>query len=168
MLCNRLNSALYIQEYSFKGQEDGSEKSIFNLIKGGFRTITGLIGHRNKQNYSVRTTVATIGIRGTHYGLMLCEAGSCANQGSDNLSDGLYGGVVDGSIITENESGISQFNNDQYFHIASAQTPPIEVLLPPPVFNDTDQPQQLARDKKADNQRPEVAARLKEHPQRPQ
>ncbi|HEY9134840.1 MAG TPA: FecR domain-containing protein [Pseudomonadales bacterium] len=158
----RSNTEFQIEEYSFKGQEDGSEKSVFNLIKGGFRTITGLIGHRNKQNYSVRTTVATIGIRGTHYGLMLCEAGSCANQGNDSLSDGLYGGVIDGSIVTENESGISQFNNDQYFHIASAQTPPVEILLPPPVFNDTERPQQLAGENQSDEQDPDIKARIKE------
>lgn len=139
----RPNTEFQIEEYSFNGKEDGSEKSIFNLIKGGFRTITGLIGHRNKQNYSVHTSVATIGIRGTHYGLMLCTAGSCANESSDGMADGLYGGVVDGSIITENETGINQFNNDQYFHIASPRTPPVEILLPPPVFHDRGLAQQF-------------------------
>ncbi|MDH5472671.1 MAG: FecR domain-containing protein [Gammaproteobacteria bacterium] len=123
-----------IEQYNFNGQEDGTERGIYELIKGGFRTITGLIGHRNKQNYKVRTTVATIGIRGTHYGLMLCEASSCA---ANNLADGLYGGVVDGSVAVNNGTGEQLFNNDQYFHVASAETTPIETLVPPPVFDGT-------------------------------
>lgn len=126
------NTHFQIAEYNFNGQEDGTEKSFFNLIKGGFRTITGLIGHRNKQNYQVKTTVATIGIRGTHYGLMLCQSGSCSQD--EGLQDGLYGGVVDGSITTNNQAGEHQFTNDQYFHIAKVDAPPIKTLAPPPIF----------------------------------
>ena len=126
------NTEFKIAEYNFNGKEDGTERGIYELIKGGFRTITGLIGHKNKQNYKVRTTVATIGIRGTHYGLMLCEASSCA---ADNLADGLYGGVIDGSVAIDNGTGQQLFNNDQYFHIASAQDVPVEIMTPPPVFN---------------------------------
>lgn len=123
-----------IEEYAFNGEEDGNERSIFELVKGGFRTITGLIGHKNKQNYQVRTTVATIGIRGTHYGLMLCQGGSCQNDANGNLPDGLHGGVIDGSIVTNNGSGQQMFNNDQFFHVATSNTPAIEKLTPPPVL----------------------------------
>jgi hypothetical protein len=112
---------LKFEDFAYNGSEDGTERSVINLIKGGFRTITGAIGHVNKQNYQVKTSVATIGIRGTHYGLMLCEGGSCQNNSeAGNLNDGLYGGVVDGSIVTENDTGQSTFNNDQYFQIQSA------------------------------------------------
>jgi hypothetical protein len=138
---------LKFEDFAYNGSEDGTERSVINLIKGGFRTITGAIGHVNKQNYQVKTSVATIGIRGTHYGLMLCEGGSCQNNSeAGNLNDGLYGGVVDGSIVTENDTGQSTFNNDQYFQIQSAQSRPIETLLPPPIFNDTP-----VQDDKSDN-----------------
>jgi len=130
----RPNTTLKITDYRFNGKEDGSERSFMELVKGGFRTITGYIGHKNKQNYHVRTAVATIGIRGTHYGLMLCEQGSCQNE-SASLEDGLYGGVVDGSISVENEAGQSIFNNDQYFHVASISQPAVEQLVPPPIFH---------------------------------
>ena len=130
----RPNTRLVIRDYNFNGSEDGSEKSLMELVKGGFRTITGYIGHRNKNNYRVRTGVATIGIRGTHYGLMVCAEGSCASEETP-LEDGVYGGVVDGSIIVENESGQFVFNNDQYFHVATDNTPAKELLVPPPVFH---------------------------------
>lgn len=37
------------------------------MIEGGFRTITGAIGHLRKANYAVETPTATIGIRGTDH-----------------------------------------------------------------------------------------------------
>lgn len=130
----RPNTTLRITDYNFNGKQDGSERSFFELVAGGFRTITGLIGHKNKANYRVRTSVATIGIRGTHYGLMLCENNSCQQEDA-SLKDGLYGGVVDGSVAINNESGETVFDNDQYFHVESAFTPPVEQLSPPPVFH---------------------------------
>jgi len=56
-----------VEEYSFSGKADGSEKGFFSLLKGGLRAITGSIGHTNRQAYRVDTPVATIGIRGTEF-----------------------------------------------------------------------------------------------------
>ncbi len=134
LLSLRPNTELVITDYNFNGREDGSERSFMELIRGGFRTITGYIGHKNKRNYRVKTSVATIGIRGTHYGLMVCSDGSCSNE-SEALQDGVYGGVVDGSISVSNNSGEYIFNNDQYFHVASVSSAAVEQLLPPPVFH---------------------------------
>ncbi len=52
-----------IDAYDYKG--NGEDKGFFNLLRGGLRTITGLIGRTNKYAYRVTTQVATIGIRGT-------------------------------------------------------------------------------------------------------
>ena len=74
----RPKTQLIISDYSFNGSEDGSEKSFFELLSGGLRTITG--PNRDiaiQNNYRIKTSIATIGIRGTHYGLMLCDSGSC-------------------------------------------------------------------------------------------
>ena len=56
-----------IVDYRFNGAADGTEKGFFSLLKGGLRTITGLVGRANRDNYKVSTSVATIGIRGTQY-----------------------------------------------------------------------------------------------------
>ena len=63
----RPNSRLQIDEYRFQGREDGSENAVLHLIKGSFRSITGLIGKANKENYKVITDTANIGIRGTDH-----------------------------------------------------------------------------------------------------
>lgn len=65
-----------IDNYQFSGKGDGEEKGFFSLIKGGMRTITGLIGRSNRNNYQVSTSVATIGIRGTEYTAGLNPSGS--------------------------------------------------------------------------------------------
>ncbi len=55
-----------INQYSFSGEEDGSEYALTELmIKGGLRTISGLIGHKNRERYQPTTPAATIGIRGS-------------------------------------------------------------------------------------------------------
>ncbi len=127
----RPNSEFKIEEYAFNGKQDGSERGLYSLVKGGFRTVSGLIGKVNKSNYRVKTPVATIGIRGTHYGLTLCAGGSCAAQG---LDDGLYGGVVDGSIEVSNQGGRFTFDNDQYFQIAGLDQAARALLGPPGVI----------------------------------
>jgi len=134
LLSLRPKTELVITDYNFNGKQDGTERSFMELVRGGFRTITGFIGHKNKRNYRVKTSVATIGIRGTHYGLMVCADGSCSNE-AEPLEDGVYGGVVDGSISVSNSSGEYTFNNDQYFHVATASSEAIEQLVPPPVFH---------------------------------
>lgn len=48
-------------------QAQSEDRSIFRLVKGGFRAITGLIGKRNRSAFGVSTPVATIGIRGTSF-----------------------------------------------------------------------------------------------------
>lgn len=156
----RPNTVFKVEEYNFNGTQDGSERGLYNLIKGGFRTISGAIGKVNKSNYRVKTPVATIGIRGTHYGVTLCSAGSCADQG---LSDGLYGGVVDGSIQTTNDGGSSIFNNDEYFLIADLGSLAEQLLAPPGViFDDPASPKTPEEQKKGKKEKTEKSKRIEE------
>lgn len=72
------NTDFRIDDYQFGGQEDGKERGFFSLLKGGLRTLTGLVGKVNKGNYKVTTSVATIGIRGTEYTLTYLDSESIA------------------------------------------------------------------------------------------
>ena len=105
----RPNSRFQIEEYSYKaGATDSAESSspnvaaepegnsLFRLLKGGFRAVTGLIGERNRDTYKVRTPVATIGIRGTDFEARICQ-GDCFDI-SPAPADGLYTGVFNGGI----------------------------------------------------------------------
>lgn len=73
--------------FSAQGSKAGDDdRGFFSLLKGGFRTITGLIGKERRAQYRVDTVVATIGIRGTDYSAQLGEAG---------LSVSTFGGLVE-------------------------------------------------------------------------
>lgn len=69
-------SEFKVDNYHFSGKEDGEEKGFFSLLKGGLRTITGLVGRNNKSAYKVNTSVATIGIRGTEFTIAYTGANS--------------------------------------------------------------------------------------------
>ena len=133
---------LRLDEYNYQGKVDGSEKNTMSLIKGGFRTITGVVGKKNKKNYKVNTPVATIGIRGTHYGLHYCGSDCGVDTGSGEFQNktGLYGGVVDGAVVANNDSGEIRLGNDEYFHVASKSAEPQVLLVPPAIiFNDSNE-----------------------------
>lgn len=78
-----------VDEYRFveqNGEASTGDRGFFSLLKGGFRTLTGLIGKQQREQYKVDAAVATIGIRGTDYSAQLTEAG---------LSLSTFGGLVE-------------------------------------------------------------------------
>lgn len=68
------NSAIHIDEYALPKKDDkASGASFMTLLKGGMRSITGLIAKNNYEHYHITTPVATMGVRGTDFSLMLCH-----------------------------------------------------------------------------------------------
>lgn len=132
----RQNSELHFEEYQYEEEDKSVGSSIFSLLKGGFKTISGLIGKRNKRNYKVKTAFTTIGIRGTDYGVTICEQNNCSDGDNGTLSDGLYASVIDGEISSENEAGLYIFSNDEYFYVASNNSEPESLLKAPGVIFD--------------------------------
>lgn len=64
------------------------QSAFFRLARGGFRAISGLIGHSDRAGYRVSTPSATIGIRGTDYEAQLC-AGDCPSTTEQASSSGI-------------------------------------------------------------------------------
>jgi len=59
------NTTFEVRQYRFTGKTDGTERGVFGLLRGAFRTVTGLIGRVNRGAYQIQTPTATVGIRGT-------------------------------------------------------------------------------------------------------
>jgi FecR protein len=59
------NTEMVVRQFTYDGKTDGQEKAVYNLLKGALRTVSGLVGRVNKQNFSIVTPTATVGIRGT-------------------------------------------------------------------------------------------------------
>lgn len=100
----QVDSRFRIAEYFYGGQEDGTEHAIFELLKGGIRALSGAIGHQRRERYQMRTTVATIGIRGTAYSALFCQR-DCAIDGGVTLPDGLHAKTTEGAIVLQNDAG---------------------------------------------------------------
>jgi hypothetical protein len=56
-----------IENFSYDAGKPDADSAAFSLVKGGLRSITGLLGKRNKEKFSLKTPSATIGIRGTTF-----------------------------------------------------------------------------------------------------
>ena len=127
-----------IEEFKFSGRPDASDNIVMNLLKGGMRTITGLIGRTNRNAYRLKTDVATIGIRGTEY--------------SVKYTNSIEVFVADGLVSVENQSGAFTVPGGSGVMVSSQQTPPQQTdqkpVLPPesPVQREQEQQQQQVAD----------------------
>ena len=77
----RPETEMKFDQYRFSGRDDGTERGVLSLVKGGFRTITGVIGRINRSNYTITTPTSTIGIRGTDHEVVHVVAAPPRPQG---------------------------------------------------------------------------------------
>jgi hypothetical protein len=118
----KANTKFRIDEYRYQGNAE-SDSSIYSLIVGGFRTLSGAIGKTNKSAYQVKTPVATIGIRGTFW------------EGNYDEQNGLGLGVWDGGITACNNAGCADFGqgaNHNFGTVTSEDEEPEGQDEPPP------------------------------------
>ena len=94
------DSILKITEYIITSGFDNASSSIIDLLRGGFRKITGAIGDSAHANYQVQTGLATVGIRGTEYVIKLCKQDDCSQTVSRNNQDAKLHAVVLKGVIT--------------------------------------------------------------------
>lgn len=130
----RPNTRFVIEDYK-DANDPAQDRSIFNLVKGGFRAVTGLVGKRNPRNYQVRTAVATIGIRGTDHEGRICQ-GDCLDV--DPLpQDGLYTGTYDGGTTLDGQGfGVGEYSftdfNRTTQRISKGEAKPLTTESAPP------------------------------------
>lgn len=103
-------SQFRIDQYAFTGKADDEAKGFFSLLKGGFRTVTGLLSKFNRAAYRVTTPSATIGIRGTEY--------------SARLDNGLHVQVDRGEISLTNRAGSFAVSEGQRAYVANQKSAP--------------------------------------------
>lgn len=85
-------------------------RAFLRLLRGGFRAVSGLLGHGQSDEFRLTTPVATIGIRGTDYLVILpnaLEAAELEAQGGHQFAaaGGVLVGVIKGGIFMTNKAG---------------------------------------------------------------
>jgi len=129
-LTMRPNTQIKIEQYNFVQDRPQEDNSFLRLVKGGLRTVTGLVGKRGNQDaYKVGTNTATIGIRGSS-GDTIDTSGGCegVTPGCEKLPAGVYHTTYTGSYIMQNEGGTQLIGEGQFGFARDPRTPP--VILP--------------------------------------
>lgn len=129
-LTMRPNTQLKLEDYRFVQDRPQEDSYFLRLIKGGLRTVTGLIGKRGNQDaYKIGTNTATIGIRGSSGDTLDCVNGcEGVTSTSDRLEAGVYHATYTGSYVMQNGAGDQIIGEGQFGFSRDAGSAPI--ILP--------------------------------------
>jgi FecR protein len=130
----RPNTQIRIEQYTFVQDRPQDDSSFLRLIKGGLRTVTGLVGKRGNQDaYKIGTNTATIGIRGSSGQSLVEDDDTTAHEtytGSyimELLKDGRPTGIVlevpEGRLARTTSDGRLEFTSDQTLQEKMRQEP---------------------------------------------
>ena len=143
----RPGTQLKIENYTYNAAKPESDNVVMSMFKGGLRAVTGLLGKRSREKVSFQTETATIGIRGTHFGALLCQSdcGGVPTTGGQPPPNGLHVDVTNGSISMSNRAGTVQINAGQFGFVANPNTPP--AIVPPQQGIQVTMPSSIAQNK---------------------
>ncbi len=129
----RANTELVIDQFVYDEKDPGKSNFLVSLLRGGFRSITGLIGRVNPGGYQIRSSTATIGIRGTdHEPVLVLDTPEAQLQ--TQAPPGLYDKVNDGETFISSKGGVLALRRgDVGFAPLGTNLPP-QVLLKVPDF----------------------------------
>jgi len=130
----RPNTQMKLESYQFIQDKPQDDSAFFRLIKGGLRTVTGLVGKRGNQDaYRIGTTTATIGIRGSAGETLDCTQG-CDGvvPGGDKAEKAVYHNTLTGSYIMTSQDGTVVIGEGQFAVHRKGQAP--ELLRDDPGF----------------------------------
>jgi len=120
----RENTKLTITEYVANG--DDGDRSLVDLARGAFRSITGWIGRTRSDNYRVRTPMVTIGVRGTDH------EPTHLLPGDPRGEPGSYDKVNEGRTVMRSPLGSTEVapNRAAFFHTDQRQAPRLLASVP--------------------------------------
>ena len=95
----RVKSRLEVTDYRFEPANNNAGTFVTNLLRGGLRMVTGLIGKAQPRNQRVLANTATIGIRGTDFEVVMVD------DDTADLRAGTYDHVFDGATDISLASG---------------------------------------------------------------
>lgn len=127
----RPNTQFKVDSFSYSENDPKADNMVVQLLKGGLRAVTGLLGKRSKEKVEFRTITATIGIRGTSWGMLLCD-NDCFDiptPSGTTPANGLFVDVTSGTIVMSNGGGTLLLGGGQ-FGFASGFTA-FPVMIPP-------------------------------------
>lgn len=143
----RPGTQLKIENYAYNAAKPETDNILMSMFKGGLRAVTGLIGKRSREKVKFATETATIGIRGTHFGALLCQndCGGVPTTGGTPPPNGLHVDVTNGAITLSNPAGTVQIGAGQFGFVPNPNTPP--AIVPPQQGIQVTMPSSIAQNK---------------------
>ncbi len=108
------NTQFRIEDFRFRPQEPKADRAAFVLVQGALRAVTGALGERSPDAFSLVVPTATIGIRGTDF--MVAIAAPAA-----------YLSVLKGTVAATNVAGTAAFGAGAFGSIATSATLAVSV-----------------------------------------
>lgn len=122
----RPNTKMTIAAYRAEGGD--GDRSVFSLLAGTFRSVTGWIGKFNPRSYQVRTPTATIGVRGTDHEPLVIPEGSVEGE------PGSYDKVNVGATTLRTRHGSVEVKPNQAGFVPLRGRPQPRLLREVPAF----------------------------------
>jgi hypothetical protein len=103
-----LNQNTEFRIVDFRYDASDSDRTVFDLVKGALRMLSGAIVGRNRQVVALRTPQATMGIRGTDFMVVLVNPA--------------YVSVLQGAVSVTNAAGTVAFGAGSFGSVATSAT----------------------------------------------
>ena len=116
------NTLATVEVFRYAGVEDGNERFVLRIHRGGIRGITGAVGRTNKQNYRLETPIAQMGVRGTDHESYFFPASASADPAAPR--PGAYNKVNVGGMYLRTTAGEVAVQPNQVAYVASADGVP--------------------------------------------
>jgi hypothetical protein len=126
----RSGTEMVIDRFVYDEKNASNSNFLVSLIRGGFRSITGLIGKTNPEAYQIRTSTATVGIRGTDHEPMVIPENVPAMAALG--APGFYDKVNEGETFIRNQGGILSLKRGEvgFAPVIPANAPQILQKIP--------------------------------------
>lgn len=139
----RPETEFQVNAYSYNHAEKQQDNFAVSLLKGGLRSVTGMLGKRSPDQVKVNTSAATIGIRGTHFGALLCN-NDCSHVPTISgkpPGNGLHTDTAQGSTFVRNAAGTVEVPAGAFSYTPGANAAPklvpptqgVQVTMPPAI-----------------------------------
>jgi hypothetical protein len=102
------NTEFRIVDFRYSEAAPSQDRSVFDLLRGAARFVTGAIGRRNPNAFQARAPQATIGVRGTDFMIAIVNP--------------LYLSVLEGAVAASNSAGTAVFSAGSLASVGSATT----------------------------------------------
>jgi len=107
------NTYFRIIDFRYQQEEPRNDRSVFDLLRGALRVISGAVASRSQNSFQLRAPQATIGIRGTDFMVAIVNP--------------LIISVGTGAVSATNLSGTAVFGAGRFGSAASANSLPVAI-----------------------------------------